>query len=128
MKTEKRIIIVSNRLPIKIQETEIGYTYTATEGGLATGLGSVYKQNDNLWIGWPGNIVEEPGQERVTKELLEKNIYPVFWARRRSTIITKDFPMKHFGLYSIIFPAILLMIQFNGTTTARSTRSLLKLS
>ena len=78
MKTEKRIIIVSNRLPIKIQETEIGYTYTATEGGLATGLGSVYKQNDNLWIGWPGNIVEEPGQERVTKELLEKNIYPVF--------------------------------------------------
>ena len=50
-----RTIIVSNRLPVRVQRNEEGeLSYKPSEGGLATGLGSIYKQGDNIWIGWPG--------------------------------------------------------------------------
>ena len=54
-----KTIIISNRLPVKIEVSDTGsIIYKPSEGGLATGLGSVYKQGTNVWIGWPGNHVE----------------------------------------------------------------------
>ncbi|PSR54729.1 bifunctional alpha,alpha-trehalose-phosphate synthase (UDP-forming)/trehalose-phosphatase [Adhaeribacter arboris] len=74
-----RIIIVSNRLPLKAQKKEEGITLEPSEGGLATGLGSVYKQGDNLWVGWPGLVLEEEqDQEYVRGALLKENMQPVF--------------------------------------------------
>ena len=53
-----RTIIVSNRLPVKVVEKENNeLEYVPSEGGLATGLSSVYKEGDNLWIGWPGPVL-----------------------------------------------------------------------
>ncbi|QNF35676.1 bifunctional alpha,alpha-trehalose-phosphate synthase (UDP-forming)/trehalose-phosphatase [Adhaeribacter swui] len=74
-----KTIIVSNRLPLKVQKKDTGITFETSEGGLATGLGSVYKQGDNLWIGWPGLwLEEEQDQEYVRTELLKENMQPVF--------------------------------------------------
>ncbi len=74
-----KTIIVSNRLPVKISNKENEYTLTPTEGGLATGLGSIYKEGSNLWIGWPGlEITAEKDQRVVTKMLHEENLLPVF--------------------------------------------------
>jgi trehalose 6-phosphate synthase/phosphatase len=39
-----KTIIISNRLPVKIQEKDGEYTSSASEGGLATGLGSIYQE------------------------------------------------------------------------------------
>jgi trehalose 6-phosphate synthase/phosphatase len=78
MDTSKRIIIVSNRLPIKLSKKENSFTYHTSEGGLATALGSVYKMNDNLWIGWPGLTVEESDEQAIVIELAKDNLYPVF--------------------------------------------------
>src|ERR1044071_2301345 len=78
MDINKRVIIVSNRLPIKIKEQDGEMTYHNSEGGLATGLGSIYKLNNNLWIGWPGGIVEENAKPKVADELGRRNLSPIF--------------------------------------------------
>lgn len=74
-----KTIIVSNRLPVKISEENGQYTYSSSEGGLATGLGSIYKDGENIWIGWPGIEVSEPEkQAEVTQSLKEMKLLPVF--------------------------------------------------
>lgn len=74
-----KTIIVSNRLPVKIQNTENGLEYQTSEGGLATGLGSIYKQGNNLWIGWPGLYVDSKETEQeITTHLQNNNMSPVF--------------------------------------------------
>ncbi len=74
-----KTIIVSNRLPVKISKSDDRYNLSASEGGLATGLVSVYKQGNNKWIGWPGT--EVPNQEdrdKITGELAEMCLIPLF--------------------------------------------------
>ncbi|WP_276133253.1 bifunctional alpha,alpha-trehalose-phosphate synthase (UDP-forming)/trehalose-phosphatase [Polluticoccus soli] len=78
MEINKRVIIVSNRLPVKIKEQDGEMTYHTSEGGLATGLASIYKQNNNLWIGWPGAIVEDRVKTKVEEDLQQKNLLPIF--------------------------------------------------
>jgi trehalose 6-phosphate synthase/phosphatase len=74
-----RTLIVSNRLPTKVQRTDDGLTFQPSEGGLATGLGSIYRQDDNLWIGWPGLFVQDEAEENhIRTELADDNMAPVF--------------------------------------------------
>lgn len=73
-----KTIIISNRLPVKIVEENGKYLLSPSEGGLATGLGSVYKKGDNIWIGWPGIDVPDDRKEEVTAQLAELNLIPVF--------------------------------------------------
>ncbi|WP_439879556.1 bifunctional alpha,alpha-trehalose-phosphate synthase (UDP-forming)/trehalose-phosphatase [Pontibacter sp. MBLB2868] len=74
-----KLIIVSNRLPVKLQEKEGELLFKASEGGLATGLGSIYKEGDNVWIGWPGLVVEEAEkQQKVVEDLKKESMQPVF--------------------------------------------------
>lgn len=75
-----KTIIISNRLPVKMEILPGGeIRFKASEGGLATGLGSVYKQGENIWIGWPGHFVNNAEeQEHVTRELTKENMRPVF--------------------------------------------------
>jgi trehalose 6-phosphate synthase/phosphatase len=75
---KNKTIIVSNRLPVKIVEKDGVYELSPSEGGLATGLGSIYKSGDNIWIGWPGLEVPEDRQQEVTDQLSELNLIPVF--------------------------------------------------
>ncbi|HXS37771.1 MAG TPA: bifunctional alpha,alpha-trehalose-phosphate synthase (UDP-forming)/trehalose-phosphatase [Flavipsychrobacter sp.] len=82
MDTNKRVIIVSNRLPIKITHKEGETSYQPSEGGLATGLNSIYKQQGNIWIGWPGGIVEEKNKEKVINDLQQQNLFPVFLSKQ----------------------------------------------
>ncbi|MBT9392603.1 bifunctional alpha,alpha-trehalose-phosphate synthase (UDP-forming)/trehalose-phosphatase [Hymenobacter sp. NST-14] len=74
-----RTIIVSNRLPTKVQRTEDVLTFQASEGGLATGLGSIYRQDGNVWVGWPGLFVEDAAEENYVREQLRHDsMVPVF--------------------------------------------------
>lgn len=74
-----KTIIVSNRLPVKISEIDGKYQLSPSEGGLATGLGSIYKQDENIWIGWPGiEIIDEENKKKVTKQLGKLSLLPVF--------------------------------------------------
>ncbi len=75
---KNKTIIVSNRLPVKIVEKDGVYELSPSEGGLATGLGSIYKTGDNIWIGWPGIEVPEERRQEVTEKLTALNLIPVF--------------------------------------------------
>ncbi|MBV7530122.1 bifunctional alpha,alpha-trehalose-phosphate synthase (UDP-forming)/trehalose-phosphatase [Chitinophaga sp. sic0106] len=75
----RKTIIVSNRLPVKMMEQDGDYILQASEGGLATGLGSIYREGNNIWIGWPGQeISDSKQQEKVTAQLRQMNLMPVF--------------------------------------------------
>lgn len=72
-------IIVSNRLPVKITREQDEFKLKISEGGLATGLGSIYKEENNIWIGWPGIDLKSAEEENKVKNiLLHENLYPVF--------------------------------------------------
>ncbi|SNR59282.1 bifunctional alpha,alpha-trehalose-phosphate synthase (UDP-forming)/trehalose-phosphatase [Hymenobacter mucosus] len=74
-----RTIIVSNRLPTKVLRTEESLTFQPSEGGLATGLGSIYREKGNVWVGWPGLFVEDPAEEQhITEQLQQDSMAPVF--------------------------------------------------
>ena len=74
-----KTIIVSNRLPVKISKTDNEYVLSSSEGGLATGLGSVYKHGNNKWIGWPGiEIPEQEDKDTITRQLADHSLMPVF--------------------------------------------------
>ncbi|WP_447641873.1 MULTISPECIES: bifunctional alpha,alpha-trehalose-phosphate synthase (UDP-forming)/trehalose-phosphatase [Chitinophagaceae] len=77
-------IIVSNRLPVKIESSENGYVLHTSEGGLATGLDSVFsKGSENLWLGWPGLAVkEEKDRLHISAELAKKQLRPVFLTKK----------------------------------------------
>ncbi len=73
-----KTIIVSNRLPVKITEKDGEYVLNPSEGGLATGLGSIYRQGYNIWIGWPGIDVIDEAQPQIRDQLGELNLMPVY--------------------------------------------------
>lgn len=74
-----KTIIVSNRLPVKISQEDGKFQYKPSEGGLATGLGSIYKEGDNIWIGWPGMPVPKADhQNEIATNLKKESMKPVF--------------------------------------------------
>jgi trehalose 6-phosphate synthase/phosphatase len=74
-----KTIIVSNRLPVRIEREGDELSYQPSEGGLATGLGSIYKEGNNIWIGWPGaSFDDENLRDEVTEGLKKENMRPVF--------------------------------------------------
>ena len=74
----QRLLIVSNRLPITIQERKGDLHIEHSIGGLATGLRSWYKSSPSIWIGWAGI-----GRKKIKREkdlmtrLLAENCHPV---------------------------------------------------
>ncbi|MDA8611758.1 bifunctional alpha,alpha-trehalose-phosphate synthase (UDP-forming)/trehalose-phosphatase [Flavobacteriaceae bacterium] len=75
-----KFIIVSNRLPVKIEKQQNQWIFSPTSGGLATGLKSVHENSKSLWIGWPGissNEIDDKEYETLSKGLLEKKFKPI---------------------------------------------------
>lgn len=87
-----KTIIVSNRLPVKVKLEGSELQLLPSEGGLATGLGSVYQQGDNVWIGWPGLEVSVPEQQqRIADELDERNLKAVFLTQEEINLYYEGF-------------------------------------
>ena len=73
------LYIISNRLPLKVSKTDNEYMYERSEGGLATGLGSLQDFEEKKWIGWPGIFSDnEEEKEEIRAGLLPENFHPVF--------------------------------------------------
>jgi trehalose 6-phosphate synthase/phosphatase len=74
-----KLIIISNRLPVKAARYKKTYRFTRSEGGLTTGLNSLNLDIERHWIGWPGVEVESPEEQSQIELLLKKrNLHPVF--------------------------------------------------
>ena len=73
-------IIVSNRLPIQLTKLDNSFEFTPTSGGLATGMNSVHKGQESLWIGWPGinnDEIDKMTWAPLKKSLKKEGYFPV---------------------------------------------------
>ena len=59
----KRLIVVSNRLPIVISNEDGNWEIRPGSGGLITALDPIMKLNRGLWVGWPGAGEDAPIDE-----------------------------------------------------------------
>ncbi|MDY6834489.1 MAG: bifunctional alpha,alpha-trehalose-phosphate synthase (UDP-forming)/trehalose-phosphatase [Chloroflexota bacterium] len=78
---DRRLLIVSNRLPISVQKRKGKLYFESSAGGLATGLASFYKSHRSIWIGWPGIELERlTHEERESTEatLSDESCHSVF--------------------------------------------------
>lgn len=74
-----KIIIIANRLPVKIERSNGELIVERSEGGLATGLGSLETSAEKYWVGWPGIFTNDENEKKeITKKLKELNYVPVF--------------------------------------------------
>ena len=73
-------IIVSNRLPIQLTKLDNSFEFAPTSGGLATGMNSVHKGQESLWIGWPGidnDDIDKKTWAPLKKSLKREGYFPV---------------------------------------------------
>lgn len=77
---DRRLILISNRLPITIKPQDDGkYAYSMSSGGLVTGLSGLSKTTNFQWYGWPGMEVPESDIDTIVQDLNEKySAHPVW--------------------------------------------------
>ncbi|SBW06646.1 bifunctional alpha,alpha-trehalose-phosphate synthase (UDP-forming)/trehalose-phosphatase [uncultured Dysgonomonas sp.] len=74
-----KLIIISNRLPLKIVEKNNIYKVISSPGGLSTGLDSLNMKMEKHWIGWPGMYLDDCKEKEIIDNQLEgQNFHPVY--------------------------------------------------
>lgn len=89
-----RLIIIANRLPLKVNRTEhAGFEFVRSEGGLTTGLDSLESDFEKHWVGWPGAEAATDDEKVLIERHLEAlDFHPVF--------LTPDQIHNHYEGYS----------------------------
>ena len=59
----RRLLLVSNRLPVTVVTENGNAVLTRSSGGLATGLSGVHRAGHDVWIGWLGNTSRVPAAQ-----------------------------------------------------------------
>jgi trehalose 6-phosphate synthase/phosphatase len=74
-----RLLIVSNRLPITVRQSNGAASVERSTGGLATGMSGPHEQLGGLWIGWPGPLdgLTAEAQADVERRLAELRLAAV---------------------------------------------------
>ncbi len=100
-----RLIVVTNRLPIRIIDKKQNLEFTKSAGGLATGLDSLEIKHEKHWIGWPGGTNKSPEIRRNITRILEKEcIHPVFLSQEDFALFYEGYcnstiwPLFHYFL------------------------------
>jgi trehalose 6-phosphate synthase/phosphatase len=90
-----RLVIISNRLPVTIKKEKGDLIYHPSAGGLATGLNSLDESFDKIWIGWPGQeINDEWEKETVRRDLKKDGLYPVFLSEEEIKLYYEGYSNK----------------------------------
>ena len=77
-----RIVIISNRLPVTISEKNGEMILKPSSGGLATGMNSLSKNYEVIWVGWPGIQGSNPPEKKlITAKLNDLGLNPVYISR-----------------------------------------------
>jgi trehalose 6-phosphate synthase/phosphatase len=84
MSLAQKMVIVSNRLPVSVSKVDGELHFSPSDGGLATGINSLDKSSDSVWVGWPGidsDVLTAADEKKITKELKKYGCHPVFLSR-----------------------------------------------
>jgi trehalose 6-phosphate synthase len=90
----ERLIIVSNRLPVSIEDKAHGeYELKPSCGGLVTGLKGLSNSGvEFLWFGWPGREIPKENVSPLSDTLLkEHNAIPVLLDQHTSELYYDGF-------------------------------------
>lgn len=96
----KRLIVVSNRLPITISKDAEGeYHFKMSSGGLVSALSGAKKFMSFTWIGWPGFYIPPKDRPIVDKRLAEEFAC-------QAVYLTDDVADRHYNGFSnsILWP------------------------
>lgn len=100
-----KLIIISNRLPLKIVEKNKSFSVSPSQGGVATGLDSLEMKIEKHWVGWPGMHLEDgPEKDRINEQLEEFNYHPVYLTQEQIESFYEGYsnsvlwPMCHYFL------------------------------
>ena len=72
----RRLVIASNRLPVRLRIDGDRFHAESSVGGLAAALGVL--REDAVWVGWPGTVVPPQLEARVRGRLARDDLVPVF--------------------------------------------------
>ncbi len=81
-----RLLLVANRLPIRITKRLGELRFTPSPGGLATGLSSLSKSYECLFVGWPGIASGKLTTEdlvQISKNLSDEKCSPIFLSQKQ---------------------------------------------
>ena len=68
----RRLIVVSNRLPVRVEDVEGEFKYQQSVGGLTTTIDVLRERLDMIWFGTPGLSVEdEHSESEISAKLWE---------------------------------------------------------
>jgi trehalose 6-phosphate synthase len=102
-KTDGRLLLVSNRLPITIKRSEEGkYDFSMSSGGLVSGLSGLSKSTTFQWYGWPGLEVPKEEIATLTSRLKdEHNAVPIMLDDDLADRHYNGFSSEYFTAYRI---------------------------
>ena len=100
---ERRLVVVSNRLPFTARVENGKLQYSQSAGGLTTGLSAFldsYKYHfpaskEHLWVGWPGSTIDETHRASLrATALADHQSYPVFLSEEEMDLFYLGFCNK----------------------------------
>jgi len=84
----KRLLVVSNRLPVTVDQKQGEYVFRESVGGLVSGFSAYFNSLKNtsftakeasVWVGWPGLSIDPAAQPAIQRRLArEFGAHPVF--------------------------------------------------
>ncbi|HUT31340.1 MAG TPA: bifunctional alpha,alpha-trehalose-phosphate synthase (UDP-forming)/trehalose-phosphatase [Sedimentisphaerales bacterium] len=92
-----RLLIIANRLPVSVTVRSGNISFQRSPGGLASGLASLPKSYDQLWIGWPGITSEKlktDDRAQITEKLADEKCRPVFLSDKQVENYYRGFSNK----------------------------------
>ncbi|MGE0547435.1 MAG: bifunctional alpha,alpha-trehalose-phosphate synthase (UDP-forming)/trehalose-phosphatase [Kofleriaceae bacterium] len=75
---ETKLVIVSNRLPVRIENRAGEQQLVPSPGGLVSAMVGVSDRLGYSWVGWPGAPVADEEQPALREQLAAQNLHPVF--------------------------------------------------
>lgn len=72
---EPQMIVVSNRLPLIVEQAGDDWQIGPASGGLVTALEPVMRKGNGLWVGWPGGAVDDAPYEQLFERFAAEHGY-----------------------------------------------------
>ncbi|MHC1744532.1 MAG: trehalose-6-phosphate synthase [Syntrophobacteraceae bacterium] len=102
----RRLAVVSNRLPIVVNENKEGnWSISPGSGGLVTALGPVLRDRGGLWIGWLGNSSTELHDASFLRNLLSRGAAETGYTLKAVDLSEEEVQKYYFGFSNeILWP------------------------
>ena len=71
----EQMIVVSNRLPLVVENVAGEWQISPASGGLVTALEPIMRRENGLWVGWPGGVADEAPYDELFARFAEENGY-----------------------------------------------------